>query len=109
MHCDRLRIERRLEERHTTRVTCIIRAAHQTAIGCIVDWSERGLGVVTAARIAPDTAVAVEYAGVAVVGQVRSCTPDQRAFRIGLLLESATSASVHELRSLPHRHSACCI
>ena len=83
--------ERRREKRHSTQVTCTITmlgdTEQQGAMGCIVDWSPGGVGVVTTNAIPVETAVSVEYAGVLILAEVRSCTADLRAFRIGLRID----------------------
>jgi hypothetical protein len=83
--------ERRREVRQPTQVACTITdlgdTKHAGAMACIVDWSSRGVGLVTTHALSIGTAVSVEYAGVLILAEVRSCIPDQRAFRIGLQID----------------------
>jgi hypothetical protein len=88
--------ERRRENRQPARVTCtlaVLGDSESRTMGCIVDWSPRGLGVVTTNPIPIDTAVGVEYAGVLIMAEVRSCVPDQKAFRIGLQVDQAVGTA----------------
>jgi hypothetical protein len=117
--------ERRSEERLPALLTCTIRILDDVEVcstACIVDFSCHGMGLVTSVPLTWRSAVAVQYAGVLMLAEVRSCTPDGRAFRIGLLLDQAiatadarlsvagavreietvlASASEHPLESLP--------
>jgi hypothetical protein len=45
------------------------------------------MGLVTSTAITLGSAVRVEYGGVLMLGEVRSCTRDNQAFRTGLLLD----------------------
>ena len=84
--------ERRRETRHATQVACTITvlgddAEQQRTMACITDWSSRGIGLVTTQRVPIGSAVAIEYAGVLILAEVRGCIPDQKAFRIGLQID----------------------
>jgi hypothetical protein len=111
--------ERRREGRQPTQVACTITELGDTeqrgAMACIVDWSSRGIGLVTTQALPIGSAVAVEYAGVLILAEVRSCIPDQRAFRIGLQIDqgiATTSArlgvgdAVHEIQARLEEYEA---
>src|ERR687897_306512 len=109
MHSDRATsIERRAETRQPARVTCTLRIGdirEQRAIACIVDWSPSGIGLVTSSPISPEITVVIDCAGVLMIGEVRSCTPDHRAFRIGLLIhQTMASAERHPLETATPDH-----
>ena len=59
------------------------------ATAVMTDLSENGVGVVTAVPIEPGTSLVVNFSGVLISAEVRNCSPDGKAFRIGLRAEQA--------------------
>lgn len=57
--------------------------------GQLVDFSNQGIRLLVPCRLAPGTAVKVQWAGTLLLGEVIYCRPGDERFHAGLQLENA--------------------